>query len=196
MIDLTALKLTEPFDVSLVEFGGVLTPALGGPRQRISRIGTRFAFGVNTPNMDMAEEGQRWSVRLARAKLEGGLIAIPEGDRAISNVGNPVVATAAAGGSIIQIKDARPGLILPEGKWLSMIHDGRRFAHQITEDVLVAENGTVQLPVFPMLRAVLTVGDVAEIAVPKAQGTIEGEFGWSPSLAGYTSFSFMLAEDE
>lgn len=197
MIDLTSLKLRAS-PPQLLDFGGTLTPSLGGPRQRINRLGTRWAFAFETPNMKMEPDGRIWSTRLARAKTDGALIWVPEPDYVHTGAATAVVAGGAASvGTKLYLVNAAANQLFPEGKWLSLIHDGRRYLHRVATSVAADASGFSPIDIFPMLRVIPTTGDVVEIAEPKMQSSsIEGDFGWPVEVGGFTSFSFTLAEDE
>lgn len=197
MIDLTALKLRAS-PVRLLDFGGVLTPPLGGARQRIDRVGTRHGFDFETPAMPVEPDGRIWSMRLSRAKTEGALIWIPEPGLVLNAAeGAPVARVSTAGGSAFLLGGATAGLVIPEGKWVSHIHDGRRYAYRVAASVTVNGGGQADLTLWPMLRTVVTAGDVLEIAVPKMQAvSISGDFGYPQDAELTPAFSFSLEEDE
>ncbi|WP_298090451.1 hypothetical protein [uncultured Sphingomonas sp.] len=195
MIDLTEIRLANATP-AVLDFGGTLTPALGGPRQRINRLGTRWAFEMETPLLDAEPDLRIWASRLARAKLETGLVWIPEPDLVFGPEGAPRVAQAVAGGTSLPLSGLSARLAIPEGKWLSIIHDGRRCVYQVARDTAATAGGTATLPIFPMLRTMLVPGDVVELAVPKVQGEIEGDFSWDVPVGRFASLSFTIAEEE
>ncbi len=194
MIDLTALPLFSA-SPSVMDFGGVLTPATGGPRQRVNRIGTRHAIECQTPKMPI-DTGRVWAGRLARAKIEGGLIAYPEPGLVFDPIGVPNIASAVTGGMAAPVRGMIEGRVIPESKALSIIHDGRRYLYFTTAEVTVAPGGTATLPVFPMLRSVLATGDLVELLVPKVQGELIGDFSWPIDVDEAPTFGFRLEESE
>lgn len=195
MIDLTAIPLmAAPPEVQ--DFGGLLTPPLGGPTQRIDRVGTRWQFNFSTPQMPIEPDGRLWASRLARAKTEGALVWVPEPDLVFAAIGTPVVASATTAGSSVPLSGCTAGRVIPEGKWVSFIHDARRYLYQVTAERTVAGDGTVTLPIFPMLRTSLAVSDVAELFAPKVQGSITGTLGWPLDIERFMQLQFTLAEDE
>ena len=195
MIDLSDILLNEA-EPALLDFGGTLTPALGGARQRIQRLGTRWSFAMRTPDLDAEPDLRIWSSRLAQAKLETGLVWIPEPNLVFGPEGAPRVAQAVAGGTSLPLSGLSARLAIPEGKWLSIIHDGRRYVYRVARDLVASAGGAVTLPIYPMLRTVLTPGDVVELAVPKVQGEIEGDFSWGVPVSGHAPLSFTIAEEE
>src|SRR3546814_3983584 len=53
------------------DFGGTLTPLLGGPEQRINRLGTRLGIRVSMPPMRNGDNGRIFVSRLLHAKTLG-----------------------------------------------------------------------------------------------------------------------------
>ena len=90
-VDLTALPIADR-EPELLDFGGILTPPLGGPAQRIDRPGSRWAFDFVTPPMS-AVDVRKWSALLSRAKAVGGIVRITQPDVEVGNPGVPVVAS-------------------------------------------------------------------------------------------------------
>lgn len=195
MIDLSEILLDD-VQPAVLDFGGTLKPALGGAWQRIMRIGTRWAFTMQTPKLDAEPDLRIWSSRLAQAKLETGLVWIPEPDLGFGPEGAPRVAQAVNGGTSLPLSGLTPGLVIPEGKWLSIIHDGRRYVYRVARDMAATAGGTVTLPIYPLLRTRLVPGDVVELARPKVQGEIDGDFSWSVPVGRSAALSFTIAEEE
>src|SRR3546814_1410678 len=54
----------------LRDFGGTLTPFLGGPEQRINRLGTRLGIRVSMPPMRNGDNGRIFVSRLLQARSE------------------------------------------------------------------------------------------------------------------------------
>src|SRR3546814_6357232 len=54
----------------LRDFGGTLTPFLGGPEQRINRLGTRLGIRVSMPPMRNGDNGRIFVSRLLQAKQD------------------------------------------------------------------------------------------------------------------------------
>ncbi|WP_342658645.1 hypothetical protein NPJ82_05840 [Sphingomonas sp. NY01] len=195
MIDLSEILLDD-VQPAVLDFGGTLKPALGGAWQRIMRIGTRWAFTMQTPKLDAEPDLRVWSSRLAQAKLETGLVWIPEPDLVFGPEGAPRVAQAVNGGTSLPLSGLTPGLVIPEGKWLSIIHDGRRYVYRVARDMAATAGGAVTLPIYPLLRTRLAPGDVVELARPKVQGEIDGDFSWSVPVGRSAPLSFTIAEEE
>ena len=176
MIDLTGIAFTD-MQPSLMEFGGVQHGALGGPSQLITRLGNRFVFALALPPLPAASP---WPALIVAAKQEGALVRISEPGWARPAEGAPTVAAAVGGGVVVPVTGATPGLTLPAGKWLSIVHAGRRYAHLVTAAaVMPAAGAAVNVGITPMLRTPLAAGDVVEITTPKAQGLLVDRIGWA-----------------
>jgi len=87
-----------------------------------------------------------------------------------------------------------PGDVIREGKFFSLVIAGQRYLHQVTADV-TATAGTVNLPIFPMLRRQPPVGAVLELEAPKIEGFVQGnEQAWNTSRSKYLPFRFTIKE--
>lgn len=195
MIDLSDLPLDDA-QPEVQDFGGYLTPPLGGPVQRIDRVGTRWTMAFTTPNLPVEPDLRLWSARLARGKKEGVLIWIPEPDLAAPDYGMPRIAVAVTGGSVVRIRGLPVGTLIVEGKWLSVIHDARRYLYRAAADTVADANGIAVVRLDPMLRTDLAAGDVVELAVAKMQGSIPAAFRWAVPLARFAPLGFTVVEDE
>src|SRR3546814_160979 len=88
----------------LRDFGGTLTPFLGGPEQRINRLGTRLGIRVSMPPMRNGDNGRIFVSRLLQAKQDRLLMDWPQPGFTIGAPGSPLVSTAASGGTALAIK--------------------------------------------------------------------------------------------
>ncbi len=77
MIDLPTDIGPSSASAALIDFGAFLTPPLGGPVQRVDRMGNRFRISVGMPPMLSASDGRRWVSRLIRGKTEGARMPFP-----------------------------------------------------------------------------------------------------------------------
>jgi hypothetical protein len=177
----------------LLDWGADQVPSLGGPAQRLSRMGNRFAVDYDMPPMEY-EEAMAWIQRLLRGKTERVLIEFFQPGFDPGNPGSPKVATAAAGGTSLALKDLSSSYRLKEGQFLSIVHSGRRYLHSIDADV-TASGGTATVAITPMLRTAISVNDTVEIATPMIEGTLSGdETGWTVNTAHHVGLSFTVTE--
>lgn len=163
--------------MNLMSFGTILTPFLGGPTQRINRLGTRWSMLVSMPPLMADPDGRVWANALAQAVEAGAVMPIVQ-DIDTGSPGAPVVSANVANGSVLPLSGMTPGYQLREGQFVSIIHGGRRYVYAIREAVTVGVGGTVSASIFPLLRTALSTGDVVEIATPMIEGWIDSAFGW------------------
>lgn len=176
----------------LRDFGGILTPFLGGPEQRINRIGTRMGLRVTMPEMDI-DEGRVFVARLMRAKKEGGIFPWPLFDFDPGNPPNPQI-NASSNGTALSIKGLGTSAIR-EGQPLSVIHNGVRYMHFATGDVSPS-GGVAAVGVFPPTRTTYTANDTVEIAAPKIEGNVlpGEELSWQIALDNGWTIPFTIVE--
>ncbi len=193
MIDLTSLSAQESAP-RLLDFGGFLTPTLGGPMQRVDRLGNRHALDVTLPPMRADPEGRVWVSRLKRAKTEGAFMRFPQIGLRNGVSGAPVVAAYVAAGRTVPVAGLQPRCEVKEGQWLSVIHAERRYLYSVDAGVLAGADGTAMLAITPMLRTALSAGDVIELVQPHIEGLILEDFGWTIDKARTIGLSFTITE--
>lgn len=180
----------------LVDYGGDLTPFLGGSVQRIERLGSRWALDVTMPPMT-PEVARVWIARLVKAKRSSAVLAWPQPGIEIGDEGAPRVNGAGQGGTFLSVDGLPPSKAVKEGWFFSLIAGGRRYVHQMSGDVNASAAGAAVLPLEPMLRISPADNAVLEIALPKIEGLVQGsELGWTIELAGTVGLSFTLVERE
>lgn len=182
----------QPF---LRDFGGTLTPFLGGPEQRINRIGMRLGIRVTMPPME-TDNGRIFVSRLLQARqdrlrMEWPLLSFDPGA-----TGSPLIATAVTGGTAIAIKGLAASYAAREGQFFSLVHGGRRYMHFFAGDVTASAGGTVTAAIWPPLRTNVSVNDPLELSQPLIEGMVSpgDEISWDMSLAHHVSFGFTLVE--
>jgi hypothetical protein len=195
MIDLTHIRqrAAEP---ELVDFEASLSPFLGGPSQRLDRLGTRHAITVEMPIMPVESEGRQWIVRLIRAKQEDGFIEYPQVGFSIGAPGYSITAaTATEGGRLLAVTGGTPGYAVREGQALTITSNGRRYFYIASAPVIFdgAGSGSIELDV--PLREEVTVGNPVNLAKPVIAGRImEAGWKWSIDTAGTVGLSFRIEE--
>lgn len=160
----------------VLSFGATLTPFLGGPSQRINRLGTRWAMRVSMPPM-RAEVARHWVEALSRGCEDGALLSIPQ-DIDIGNPGASFVSAAVNAGMVLPIKGLTPGYTVKSGQFLSVLHNGRRYVHIFSADAAANGSGILNASIWPMIRTALSVNDLVEILDPKIEGWLDGNFEW------------------
>lgn len=195
MIDLTHIRqtLAEP---EIVDFGASLRPFLGGPSQRLDRLGTRHAISVQMPPMYVESEGRKWIVRLIRAKQEDGFIRFPQVGFSVGACGNSItVASGAEGGRLLAITGATPHYAVREGQALTVTSNGRKFFYLASAQTVLGSTGNGSIELDVPLREEATVGDAVNLARPEIAGRImEDGWKWSIDTAGTVGLSFRIEE--
>lgn len=182
----------QPF---LRDFGGTLTPFLGGPEQLIVRQGTRFGARFSLPPLRTNELGRIYIARLLQGRVNGVLIKWPLLEFSPGDPGTPLINTAVAAGTSISIKGLTAGYTIKEGQYFSIISGGRRYLHMATADV-TAVGGVATVNIFPMLRKALSVNDVVELAQPMLQGLVSpgDELAWEIASNRFMNIQFTISE--
>ncbi|GLT01810.1 MAG: hypothetical protein AB7E60_15245 [Sphingobium sp.] len=181
----------------LRDFGGVLTPSLGGPELRINRVGTRFGLRVTMPPLLSDEAGRLFVARLLQARFDRLLMEWPLLDFDPGTPGAPLISAAVSGGSVIGIKGLAAGYQVREGQFFSIVHGGRRYMHMFTAAATASGAGVIAAAtIFPMLRSNLAVNDVLEIAKPMIEGNVlpGDELSWELDVARLVGLAFSVVE--
>ena len=165
----------------LVRTSGDLVSALGGPTQRITRIGSRYAAEVQLPSLD-AECAARWLACPLQAEAEGSTLALvmPQMIDASHMLG--VTATGAAASNALNYLGPSP----KPGMWFSFAHGGRNYLHLVT-----AVTGTA-MKVAPLLRAPLSATPLEFIA-PLLEGFCD-DTTWSVEYFRFVGHRFTITE--
>jgi len=195
MIDLTHIRQTiaEP---ELVDFGASLRPFLGGPSQRLDRLGTRHAISVQMPPMYVEAEGRQWIVRLIRAKQEDGFVRFPQVGFTVGASGYDITAAAAVeGGRVLSVRGGTPGYSVREGQALTITSNGRRFFYLASAPVMFDSTGAGSIELDVPLREETAIGDPVNLTQPVIAGRImEDGWKWSIDTAGTVGLSFRIEE--
>lgn len=195
-IDLAAI---EPYlrvpTPAYVDFGGELTPLLGGPVQRINRLGNRYRLGYETAPVPEEPTGRVIAAWLRLAKTQGARITWPQPGLVIGTPGTPLIAEAAEAGSTIKLKGLTAGYAIRFGQFFSIVHAGLRYLHSAAAQSTADGSGNATVVLNEPLRTDIDVDDVVEIASPKIEGLLQsGDLEWPGMLEPYVQFSFTIAE--
>ena len=194
-IALPTCPVPNDFQVLVRDFGGVLTPFLGGPEQRINRVGTRFGLRVTLPPLE-AGEGMPYLSRLLTGREQTVLLPWPLLDFDPGTPGAPRVNGNVSGGSILPLRGLTVGSQIKEGQFFSVIHNGRRYIHMFTANATANISGIASVTIYPMLRTNLLDNAVVEIAAPMIEGFVSpgDEISWSIGLSNDREISFSVME--
>ena len=182
----------------MLDWGGPLTPQLGGAVQTIMRLGTRHALDFTLPAMRAEPDGRIWAARLRMAKLYGALMPFGQDGLKIGLPGNPVVDGVGQYGMTLNIKSGQPNYYVREGQAFSLVTNACRYLYFASAATLFSNTGGAAVPIFPMLRLSPTDGDACEFGQPKIQGSLSGiEVAWTRPTAPWFDFGTLtITEDE
>lgn len=180
---------------SVVDFGSTLTPALGGPEQRINRLGNRWRLAVTMPPMQNKDEGRVFISRLVRGRSEGVRMRFPLAGFNPGSPGSPNVQGSGQAGRILNLSGFQAGYTVKEGQFFSIETNGTHYLHQADGEVTADGSGVAQLTINPLLRVSPGNGDVCHFAQPMIEGLVEGqEWQWDYALDYTVGIEFTIKE--
>jgi hypothetical protein len=195
MIELPPWAVPNSASPSYIDFGGLLTPGLGGAVQRIDRMGNRFRIAIGFPPMASADRGRVLLSRLLRAKTEGIRIEFPLLGFKPGAPGAPKVNGAGQKGRTLIADGFTPNYAIREGQWFSLEHEGQHYLHNVDAEVLANAAGQATLSISPMLRVEPSDNATLHFARPMIQGFVQGErWDWEMSLAHHLGLSADIEE--
>jgi hypothetical protein len=184
MIQLPTVPRGTTLKPKLIRYGGDLTSSLGGPTQRIVRLGSRYAVEVGLPSLD-AVCGAEWVSCALQAEALGDTLglAMPQ---TVPYVGNPnnVKGTGTAGTPNVSITGGAP----PVGCWISFVANGRHYLHLMTS----VQGSTCT--VSPILRASISALKL-EVVAPVLEGFPDDLTQWDVEWFRFIGHSFTLTEN-
>lgn len=180
----------------LRDFGGVMTPFLGGPEQLINRVGTRFGIRYTMPIMETADQARVFVSRLLQGRKDRVLMRWPHLSFNPGPVGTPLISAAVTAGSAIVIKDLTANYAAKEGQFFSIVSGGRRYIHMFSGDGTASALGVLSISIFPPLRKSLAVNDVVEMTTPIIEGHVSpgDEMSWELSVEKFAQIQFSVME--
>ena len=180
-----------------MDFGAFLTPSLGGPVQRVERMGTRFKIAVSMPPMPNPKLGRLWVAKLIRGKQEGARMPWPLLGFDPGTPGDILVSGASQAGRSLAVKAATPNYIFREGQFFSVVISARHYLYMVTAEAIASATGTATLAIEPMLRVSPPNNAPCYFGKPMVEGFILGDaFAWEMALANFVGIGFELSEME
>jgi hypothetical protein len=193
---LSGLKIARA-RVRMLDFGGELTPGLGGMVQRINRMGSRYALDVELPPLPEEPDGRLLTTKLRQAKQEGALFPFPQPSLHIGSPGAPVVDGTGIAGTTLPLRGLTPHYAIRAGQFMSVITAGRRYLYAAAAQAIADASGSVTVTIAPMLRAEPTDGDIVEIGKPMIEGWLgAGDLEHEMMLEPYFGIRFSITEAE
>lgn len=183
-VSLPAIPRLAKISPKLIRFGGDLTSAMGGPTQRLARLGSRFAITVGLPTMDL-RCAETWIAARLQAEAEGSTLRLTLSQAAASAVTGRTAAAGAVGTSLPISSSAG----ISAGWWVSYLTGGRSYLHKVT-----AITSGAEIAVAPLLRAPPAAATALEFVAPVAEGFVD-DIAWDLDLLRFVGQSFTLTED-
>lgn len=193
MIDLPTTPLAQSATPRYVDFGSIQKSVLGGPDQRINRLGNRFAVDYKMPPMN-ADDAALWVGRLIRAKGELTRFYFPQPGLALPNAAGVTVDPFVSGDEEISITGFNNLSEAKEGWFLSLVTiSGVWSLHQLTADI--SAPGTVGI--WPPVRRDRPTATNGYFQAAAIEGYVQGdELSWDVGTAQKVGLSFTIAEAE
>lgn len=179
----------------LISFGGDLTPTLGGPVQRIVRVGSRYAIDVEMPTLD-GQCARDWISALIDCEREIAVLRFPQPGLEIGNPGAPVVNGGGQAGSRLSVRGFSANYPVRNAQFFTMDHQGRRYLHK-ARAANASGTGVALLDIAPMLRVIPFDSVALNFAAPTIEGWVKGpETAWSVGRRFTKGLSFTITEAE
>jgi hypothetical protein len=197
MILLPTVPAPSNVAVDVIDFGGLLTPPLGGPVQRINRIGARYQLQVQLPPMMAAStNGRHWIARITTARQAGARFMLNLDGLNVGTPGTVIVSAATAGyTNIIPMSGFTANYPLVEGQWITIVHGGQRYLYMVASDVVASAGGVANVTTTLPIRTSLAASDIVEIANPSIEGNLTTSASWSSGVERWLKApSFTIAE--
>lgn len=178
----------------LVSARNDLSPAFGGPTNRFSRMGSRYALDIELPPMSYVDALQWGDID---DEADTCVLSIPQPGLVIGVPGTPRVNGGGQAGSSLVLDGVSAGYVVRKHQWLTIITGGQRYAYR-AKAAATADGGTnLTVTLRTMLRVPPADNDVVEIFDPKIEGYVTvPDDAWSVSVARVVGLSFTLTERE
>lgn len=201
MAQLTLPPLPRQTDYQEVQIAAGTTqrPAWGGPLLPLARTGDRWAFDVSIPAMEAATCGAKVKLILAKGKINTVIMDIREPGSPVRDYGAPRVALGGQQGTSLNVAGLKPGVVIPDGKWMNLVIGGRHFLYLVDGEVTADGNGAAILKLWPMIRRSAPLNAPVRLADPVIEGfvTIEGGVSIKDfAHVGSAAVNFRIEEQE
>lgn len=185
-----------PVDVQwqYIDFGGNLPGGLGGPEQRLNRLGNRWACTVTLPMME-EQDARYWIAALTRGVRMGVRMKLLQRDLDIGAPGSPVLSGDGQAGDLIDIGGMTPRYPLRVGQWFNHVQDDKNYLYKISGPGNADGDGEVTAQIEPPLRVEGMDGDVLQFGAPVIEGSLMGNgLNWTLNTALHTGLQFGIRE--
>lgn len=161
-------------------------PYLGGPVQRIARMGDKWSVKVEARPMHARQAGPI-VVALMQGLSEKVIYEVRQAGVDLTGYSTNTVVGTARGRSLTHNTDTGPAKFV--GQFFNVVKDGVNYLHQIT-----AVSGQT-LNFYPMLKVGLTGGETLIFNEPKIEGFLnQNSQGWTVGMVANLGVSFTITE--
>ncbi len=162
------------------------TPYLGGPVQRVGRMGDRWSYSVDLRPMFASHSRPLIAILLQGLSAK---VLCPVVISGIDLRGQTDVTAASGAGKSIVVTGSTSGKVA--GQFFSLVSNGVRYLHMVT-----AINGQT-LSINPTLKVRIAGGELLEFHEPKIEGFLEGsEQSWTVGMISNVGLSFRINESQ
>lgn len=151
---------------------------------------------VETPWMQIENEGRLLSALLDKAEYDGAIINVPQPDFDVGAPGSVLVASNTASGRVVPIKTATPQYAVKAGQAISFKTGGKWYFDRVTEEVIVGSGGTASVTIKNLIRRALSTNDEVQLASPKLEGSLVDVVPYTMETNRLTRFSFTIREEQ
>lgn len=195
MIELPATPAPNGVEVTLLDYGYVLRPAVGAAVLRVNRPGSRYMLAVSYPPMQPST-ARIFMSRFRRAKREGLRIDFPLLGVSQGTPGSPVVDGANPTGTTLPVRGLTPHYAVREGYALTLIDaDGARYLHFAAEGVIADASGDAELTLDEPIRAPLADGSTILLGKPTVDLVVVEDVTWSLSVDQLVRGATIMGEE-
>lgn len=172
-----------------------LKPTMGGPTQRIGRLGDRYSVAVTARSMTYSQ-GLAFIASLNQGFSDSVVATLPQSDSAyFGSPGTPVINGGSQSGKTIIMRGFSAGYVAQNGQMFSISSNGFHCLYQVTSTETADSFGNLTLPINPMLKIPPNDGDTCEFATPKIQGFLDGnQQAWTLNMAQGVGLNFSITE--
>ena len=176
---------------------------LGGPTQRVLRVGSRFKADFEFAPMAY-DDARQWLARLISGEAAPCAMIFPQrGLRPTSPNGSGTLSVNGAQtsttntGGVLAVKSGQAGFALVSGQFFHITSqaNGRRYLHQLRDDAQIGGDGTATLSIQPALRFAPQDGDTTEWVNPVIEGFVASGWNWTIEWVARVGLKFSITED-
>jgi hypothetical protein len=172
LVDLPERPTVRAAKWQLIDFGATMPGGLGGPSQRLNRLGNRWRLTVAVPPMDVALL-REWQAKLNEGVEAGGVrLWVRQLGLRPGSPGVPRVNGADQSGKTLIVDGLTPGYTGRIGQFVSVVTDDQRFGFKLRSAFRADAAGEAELAIEPALRVEPGDNDVVEIGKPFIEGKL------------------------